>query len=56
MGSGFAEFFVKCVEFLVSLFLMAEDLYNFLAVYHFLDVAVDSAESLLLCDEATSAS
>ena len=55
MGSRPAELLVQYVELLLCLFLMAEYLYDLLTVDHFLNVAVDAAESLLLCYEALAA-
>ena len=45
------QLIVELVELLDGGFLMAEDLDDLLAVHHFLDIAVDLAQFLLLPDE-----
>ena len=42
------ELVVQLLEFCLGFFLMAEDLYHLLAVHHFLNVAVDFTQILLL--------
>ena len=45
------QLIVELVELLDGGFLMAENLDDLLAVHHFLDIAVDLAQFLLLLDE-----
>ena len=49
--SVLAQLIVERIELLLALFLVAEHLDDLLAVDHFLDIAVDPAERLLLLEE-----
>ena len=54
-GGVVAKLLVAAVKFLHRLALVAEDLDHLLAVHHFLDVAVDGGQRLLLLDEELAA-
>ena len=55
LGGVEAKLFIAAVEFLHGLALVAEDLDHLLAVHHFLDVAIDGGQRLLLLDEELAA-